>query len=60
MVVTWDVVEKLIKSQETWTDPINGEQMKESDIIEMQRGGTGYSATNEVKAKLLRPQLELQ
>ena len=60
MVVTWDVVEKLIKSQETWTDPINGEQMKESDIIEMQRGGSGYSATNEVKAKLLRPQLELQ
>ncbi|KHJ83308.1 hypothetical protein OESDEN_16995 [Oesophagostomum dentatum] len=57
-VVTWDVVERLIKKD--WTDPITGEHMTESDIIELQRGGTGYAATNEVKAKLLRPQLELQ
>ncbi|CAJ0942927.1 unnamed protein product, partial [Mesorhabditis belari] len=58
VVVKWDVVEKLIKSEDTWVDPINGET--ESDIIELKRGGTGYAATNEVKAKLLRPQLELQ
>ncbi|CAJ0600253.1 unnamed protein product [Cylicocyclus nassatus] len=57
-VVTWDVVEKLIKKD--WTDPVSGDPMTESDIIEMQRGGTGYAATNEVKAKLVRPQLELQ
>uniref|UniRef100_A0A915CV33 Uncharacterized protein n=1 Tax=Ditylenchus dipsaci TaxID=166011 RepID=A0A915CV33_9BILA len=30
-----------------------------SDIIELQRGGTGYSATNDVQAKLIRPQLEI-
>lgn len=57
-VVTWDVVEKLIRKD--WIDPVNGEPMTEDDIIELQRGGTGYAATNEVKAKLIRPQLELQ
>ncbi|KAK5972272.1 Nitric oxide synthase-interacting protein [Trichostrongylus colubriformis] len=57
-VVTWDVVEKLIRKD--WLDPVNGESMTEEDIIELQRGGTGYAATNEVKAKLIRPQLELQ
>uniref|UniRef100_A0A7I4YAI1 Nitric oxide synthase-interacting protein homolog n=1 Tax=Haemonchus contortus TaxID=6289 RepID=A0A7I4YAI1_HAECO len=57
-VVTWDVVEKLIRKD--WLDPVNGEKMTEDDIIELQRGGTGYAATNEVKAKLIRPQLELQ
>ena len=57
-VVKYDVVEKLIKGD--GVDPINGEQMTEDDIIELQRGGTGYAATNEVKAKLIRPQLELQ
>ncbi|VDL76591.1 unnamed protein product [Nippostrongylus brasiliensis] len=57
-VVTWDVVEKLIKKD--WLDPVSGEPMSQDDIIEMQRGGTGYAATNEVKAKLIRPQLELQ
>ncbi|KAK6739595.1 hypothetical protein RB195_008225 [Necator americanus] len=57
-VVTWDVVEKLIKKD--WTDPVNGESLTEDDIIELQRGGTGYAATNDVKAKLIRPQLELQ
>ncbi|KAK6047040.1 nitric oxide synthase-interacting protein-like family protein [Cooperia oncophora] len=57
-VVTWDVVEKLIRKD--WLDPVNGEPMTEDDIIELQRGGTGYAATNEVKAKLIRPQLELQ
>ncbi|CCD71554.1 Nitric oxide synthase-interacting protein homolog [Caenorhabditis elegans] len=57
-VVKYDVVEKLIKGD--GIDPINGEPMSEDDIIELQRGGTGYSATNETKAKLIRPQLELQ
>ncbi|PAV79686.1 hypothetical protein WR25_08618 [Diploscapter pachys] len=57
-IVTYDVVEKLIKKD--WVDPISGDKITEEDIIELQRGGTGYAATNEVKAKLLRPQLELQ
>ncbi|CAI2351579.1 unnamed protein product [Caenorhabditis sp. 36 PRJEB53466] len=57
-VVKYDVVEKLIKGD--GVDPINGEPISEGDIIELQRGGTGYAATNEVKAKLIRPQLELQ
>ncbi|CAD6199791.1 unnamed protein product [Caenorhabditis auriculariae] len=57
-VVKYDVVEKLIK--EDGVDPICGEPITESDVIELQRGGTGYAATNEVKAKLIRPQLELQ
>ncbi|PIO73967.1 hypothetical protein TELCIR_04038 [Teladorsagia circumcincta] len=57
-VVTWDVVEKLIRKD--WLDPVNGKPMTEDDIIELQRGGTGYAATNDVKAKLIRPQLELQ
>ncbi|VDM81864.1 unnamed protein product [Strongylus vulgaris] len=37
-VVTWDVVEKLIKKD--WTDPVTGDPMTESDIIELQRGGS--------------------
>lgn len=57
-IVTWDVVETLIKKD--WLDPISGDPMTENDIVELQRGGTGFAATNEVKAKLIRPQLELQ
>lgn len=34
--------------------------VQESDIVEVARGGTGYASTNDVKAKLYRPQLELQ
>lgn len=41
-------------------DPISGTPLEDSDIIELQRGGTGFSATNDLKAKLVRPQLELQ
>lgn len=41
-------------------DPLCGKPLDKSDIIELSRGGTGFAATNEVKAKLIRPQLELQ
>lgn len=41
-------------------DPLNGKVLMDSDIIELQRGGTGYAATNKLEAKLVRPQLELQ
>ncbi|KAI1710187.1 zinc-finger of nitric oxide synthase-interacting protein domain-containing protein [Ditylenchus destructor] len=56
-VVSMNCIEMILKDM---IDPISGKQMQESDIIELQRGGTGYAATNEVKAKLVRPQLELQ
>lgn len=36
-------------------DPINGKPMKESDIIPLQRGGTGYSSANKLEAKLKKP-----
>lgn len=36
-------------------DPINDKPLKESDIIPLQRGGTGYSSANELEAKLHRP-----
>jgi nitric oxide synthase-interacting protein len=51
-------VEKIIRKE--MVDPLNGKSLQESDIIELQRGGTGYAATNDLKAKLIRPQLELQ
>ncbi|MFH4973956.1 hypothetical protein AB6A40_000665 [Gnathostoma spinigerum] len=57
-VVTMDCIERVIRKE--MIDPINGKPLKESDIIELQRGGTGFCSTNEVKAKLVRPQLELQ
>lgn len=57
-VVTMECVEKIIRKE--MTDPINGKPLEEDDIIELQRGGTGFASTNKVKAKLVRPQLELQ
>jgi nitric oxide synthase-interacting protein len=57
-VVSMACVDKIIRKD--MIDPISGKVLEESDIIELQRGGTGFSATNQVKAKLVRPQLELQ
>lgn len=42
-------------------DPLNGKQLKESDIIELNRG-TGFAAATSAEAlmpKLVRPQMEL-
>ncbi|UYV62203.1 NOSIP [Cordylochernes scorpioides] len=44
VVVTMECVEKIIKKD--MLDPFSGQKLKESDIIPMQRGGTGYAATN--------------
>ncbi|XP_054718180.1 nitric oxide synthase-interacting protein-like [Uloborus diversus] len=53
-VVTMECVEKLIKKD--MIDPTNGKPLKESDIIPLQRGGTGYASTNEkLKAKVKKP-----
>lgn len=41
-------------------DPISNEKLGESDIIELQRGGTGFASTNAVEAsKTIRPQMAL-
>lgn len=50
-VVTMECVEKIIKKD--WIHPLTSEKITEKDIIPLQRGGTGYSTTNneELKAK---------
>lgn len=57
-VVTMSCVEKIIKKD--MIDPTNGKPLTDDDIIVLQRGGTGFAATNDVKAKLARPVMELQ
>lgn len=56
-VVTKECFEKLIKKD--WINPINGEKLKPSDVIEMQRGGTGYAVTNiNLEGKCQQPVLQ--
>ena len=57
-VVSMACVEKIIRKD--MIDPLSGKTLQESDIVELKRGGTGFAATNDVKAKIVRPQLELQ
>ncbi|XP_023240710.1 nitric oxide synthase-interacting protein-like [Centruroides sculpturatus] len=53
-VVTVECVEKIIRKE--MIDPINGKKLTEKDIIYLQRGGTGYSSTNEsLKAEIKKP-----
>lgn len=42
-VVTQEVVDKIIKKD--MVDPTNGKKLKESDIIPIQRGGTGFAGS---------------
>jgi len=57
-VVTMDCVEKIIKKD--WIHPLSGQKLTEKDIILLQRGGTGYSSTNEhLEAKQARPALQV-
>nr|XP_018917508.1 PREDICTED: nitric oxide synthase-interacting protein homolog [Bemisia tabaci] len=57
-VVTVECVEKLIKKD--WLHPLTGEKLTEKDIIYMQRGGTGYSQTNDnLEAKNARPVIQV-
>ncbi|XP_054289513.1 nitric oxide synthase-interacting protein homolog [Macrosteles quadrilineatus] len=56
-VVTMECVEKLIKKD--WIHPLTNEKLTEKDIIPLQRGGTGYSKTNEnLEGKHERPVLQ--
>jgi len=41
-VVSMECVEKFIKKD--WVCPITGQKLKEKDVIELKRGGTGYSS----------------
>lgn len=54
-VVSMQCVDKFIKKD--WICPITGEKLKEKDIIELKRGGTGYSAVGheELKGKAYGP-----
>ena len=57
--VTANCVEKIIK-KEDMLHPLTGKKLEDSDIIYLQRGGTGYSAANEkLKAEHYRPNLAI-
>ena len=57
-VVTKDCVEKIIKPD--MMHPLTGVKLEKSDLIELQRGGTGYSSSNEIlTAKSYRPSLAI-
>ena len=56
-VVTMDCVENIIKKD--WICPLTSKKLKESDIITMNRGGTGYSGAGvELTAKAYRPSMQ--
>lgn len=44
VVVTQECVDKIIKKD--MIDPISGKTLKDSDIIQIQRGGTGYAGSS--------------
>nr|ACO10252.1 Nitric oxide synthase-interacting protein [Caligus rogercresseyi] len=55
-VVTVECVNKIIKKD--MVHPLSGQTLKESDIIYLQRGGTGYAASNsQLEASHYRPSL---
>ncbi|XP_065171767.1 nitric oxide synthase-interacting protein homolog [Atheta coriaria] len=57
-VVTMECIEKIIKKD--WIHPLTDQKLTEKDIIVMQRGGTGYSQTNEkLEGKHERPALQV-
>ncbi|CAH1112556.1 unnamed protein product [Psylliodes chrysocephalus] len=56
-VVTMECIQKIIKKD--WIHPLTSNKLSKKDIIIMQRGGTGYSSTNEkLNAKEDRPALQ--
>jgi len=58
-VVTMECVEKIIKKSDPMLHPLTNQKLTEKDIIVMQRGGTGYSQTNEnLQGKYERPALQ--
>lgn len=55
-VVTLECVEKFLRKD--MIDPINGKQMKDSDIIPLLRGGTGFAQSNVLTAEVKRPVMQ--
>lgn len=57
-VVTMDCVEKLIKKD--MMCPFTGDQLKDGDIIPLQRGGTGFAGSGiELNAKKEGPAMQV-
>ncbi|XP_050075246.1 nitric oxide synthase-interacting protein homolog [Anopheles maculipalpis] len=57
-VVTIECIEKIIKKD--MIHPLTNERLSESDIIPLQRGGTGFATTNEkLEAKEQKPCLQV-
>lgn len=54
-MVTEDCVQRILRKD--MIDPINGKPLKESDLIPLQRGGTGYASANTLEAKIKQPVL---
>lgn len=56
-IVTMECVEKLIKKD--WINPLDNSKLTPSDIIPLQRGGTGYASVNDsLEGKHERPVLQ--
>lgn len=55
-VVTVDTVNRIIKKD--WIHPLTNDKLEPSDLIYLERGGTGYSLVNELQAKSARPALQ--
>ncbi|XP_053213749.1 nitric oxide synthase-interacting protein homolog isoform X1 [Panonychus citri] len=55
-VVTMDCIVKIIRKD--MIDPTNGKPLKDKDIIPLQRGGTGYSSTNNLESKIQKPVMQ--
>ncbi|XP_029636612.1 nitric oxide synthase-interacting protein isoform X1 [Octopus sinensis] len=56
-VVTMECVEKIIKKD--MIDPINGKKLTDKDIIRLQRGASGFSASGiQLDAKEIRPSMQ--
>lgn len=56
-IVTMECVEKLIKKD--WINPLDNSKLMSSDIIPLQRGGTGYASVNDsLEGKHERPVLQ--
>ncbi|XP_011879752.1 PREDICTED: nitric oxide synthase-interacting protein homolog [Vollenhovia emeryi] len=56
-VVTMECVEKLIKKD--WINPLDNSKLTPSDIVPLQRGGTGYASVNDsLEGKHERPVLQ--
>ena len=59
-MVTVECIDKIVRKD--MRHPLSGDPLVESDIIVLQRGGTGFASVNadQLKAVTYRPMLSLQ